>query len=459
MTGAYLAHHGIKGMRWGVRRYQNEDGTLTAAGRERYLVGQARERLRAEKKAYRQANRQYRREINYGLVAYDPRIYVKGSVANKRYNRAVRENIKANLKYKAAKNEFKWTKEDLQNERISKRLDEKPNSKYLKKYQQQYVEKGMSPSEAKIAAYKKERAIKIAQIAGATALTAAVAYAAYRHYDSSVDRFLDSGVELKRVSSSKDLSVHDGFYAVLSKNRLDVTKYAGNFANELGGGYQKTIKVGSEGIRLASEKSGASALKNILSSREDVENLSYELQRAKAAFAMMGRQGNVAACEKAIRSLNRGKINRDVYKGLVSAAGVFGADTSSSLGEYRQKLFDQLRSNGYGAIQDVNDKYFSGYHAKMPVIVIDAGKAAVESVRYISDAERTRNAAIGTTDMVLAKLAPVALRDVGIYAGVKAAHKYRTKSQEAKKVEEYRKKHPGTTKSYTEIVRTLYKYR
>lgn len=30
-----LYHHGIKGMRWGVRRYQNKDGTLTAAGKRR----------------------------------------------------------------------------------------------------------------------------------------------------------------------------------------------------------------------------------------------------------------------------------------------------------------------------------------------------------------------------------------------------------------------------------------
>lgn len=32
----YLMHHGVKGMKWGVRRYQNEDGTLTEAGKKRY---------------------------------------------------------------------------------------------------------------------------------------------------------------------------------------------------------------------------------------------------------------------------------------------------------------------------------------------------------------------------------------------------------------------------------------
>ena len=31
----YLAHYGVVGMRWGVRRYQNKDGSLTAAGKKR----------------------------------------------------------------------------------------------------------------------------------------------------------------------------------------------------------------------------------------------------------------------------------------------------------------------------------------------------------------------------------------------------------------------------------------
>ena len=34
--GTVLIHHGIKGQKWGIRRFQNEDGTLTEEGKRRY---------------------------------------------------------------------------------------------------------------------------------------------------------------------------------------------------------------------------------------------------------------------------------------------------------------------------------------------------------------------------------------------------------------------------------------
>ena len=48
--GEYLAHHGIKGQRWGVRRFQNPDGSLTEKGKRRMKTLQGKsDKLDAKK--------------------------------------------------------------------------------------------------------------------------------------------------------------------------------------------------------------------------------------------------------------------------------------------------------------------------------------------------------------------------------------------------------------------------
>ena len=43
MADYILKHHGIKGQKWGVRRFQNPDGTRTAAGKKRYKTNALKE--------------------------------------------------------------------------------------------------------------------------------------------------------------------------------------------------------------------------------------------------------------------------------------------------------------------------------------------------------------------------------------------------------------------------------
>lgn len=52
----YLAHHGIKGQKWGVRRYQNSDGTLTALGKRR---ASNKDIKQYEKSVYKSVNNEF----------------------------------------------------------------------------------------------------------------------------------------------------------------------------------------------------------------------------------------------------------------------------------------------------------------------------------------------------------------------------------------------------------------
>ena len=106
----WIAHHGILGMKWGVRRYQNEDGTLTEKGKSRF-----KEVSENPKLARRMANKAARNLKLLGKQEWEksyklnPNVSIPGSYTGKN------KRILAKLNENKDKAEMHYSKEKYYN--------------------------------------------------------------------------------------------------------------------------------------------------------------------------------------------------------------------------------------------------------------------------------------------------------------------------------------------------------
>ena len=107
MIYGYLSHHGVKGQKWGIRRYQNANGTLTSEGKRRYLnVKSFSDLKKASKEIYKQSYSEYK-ERNPEATKNQKRSYKKD--LNKMVRDIENRYIAKNYKY------FKPSKDNVEN--------------------------------------------------------------------------------------------------------------------------------------------------------------------------------------------------------------------------------------------------------------------------------------------------------------------------------------------------------
>ena len=260
---------------------------------------------------------------------------------------------------------------------------------------------------------------------------------------------IQPGTLLQNISRDDTLGVRDAFYS--SRTQMDNTKYRGIYGSSIqamgGKVYEKKIGVNSA-LKIASETRARDALADL------VKNDSTYAQTLKTHLqSCVGRYGNSTQNEvirRGLDSLKNGKVDSKVYEALNLSLVDHALETSDAV---NKGFYDKLKSLGYDAIIDTNDKKYSGYKTSSPVIVLNAAKTAVQSVREVEGSEIQKAALKGYLDIAVKDIVPKA----GVAAGVTALMTTGTKALENRSdmeiVRRYRAEHPNSKLSYTDILR------
>ena len=390
-----LMHFGVKGMKWGVLRYQNKDGTLTALGEKK---AQAKSDLKKAKQRQTKSNK-----------------------AQAAYSRREFQDAKTRLKIN----------------------NQKSKSKRQLALEQEYQKKGFTKDEAEIKAYNRAKAETVLKVAGGIALASAAAYVAYKHYDKVTDKVLSEGSQIGRISTDNSKDLNRAFYAFTNKH--DKKRYEGFYGHQLrtmqpgGSVYEKAIKV-SGNVKVASPKSAQKVMSRMLDENPEMKKyIKAQINNNnKNAFLLNPKAAKLA--KKASEEINSGKTGEATYK-------VFNAmlvDHGDGQQKVTNKFYSMLKDAGYGALRDVNDKEVSGYGSKNPLIIFDTSKVNVDNVTKLGDEYINKKNNIETGKLISKQLAKSYSSYGAAYAAIFGGLKLNSEANNNRYVEKYRKDHPDT---------------
>lgn len=357
-----LYHFGIKGMKWGVRRYQNKNGSLTPAGKKRYSDNPEIKTLKSDmetsKVAMKEAEKAYSKASN------------KASYIPTKANRE--EADKAFNAYREAKRDYQKSKLSYTTNKEAARIKDKGiefenKSKHRLKLEEQYKKLGMTDEQAQAAANKRIRTEKILVASAAVTVAACAVYVANKNRKARIDGIIKAGENLQRIEMRDTKGkLNDVFY--VSKGERDSKRYERllGFARKQATGEAYLMKLqATKDVKVASQHNARKAFVDLYNNNKDFR------------VALKSDLGD--SYHGKISGLRAKQAYEEFNRALVATSR--RSDGSASM------FYNKLKSAGYGAVQDINDMKYSGYAAKNPLIIFDNSKGSimVKSVKELTN--------------------------------------------------------------------------
>lgn len=449
-----MYHFGIKGMKWGVRRFQKKDGSLTSAGRKRYDDTDEGKQLQRNIAIAKRD----RRRANAALSSANNKMQTIPTKANvEKYNIAKKEADHKDVDYKRAKLDYKTGKEAA---RIrDKNIQFENKSKHRLKLEQQYKDLGMTDEQAQAAANNRIRTEKILAATAALTVTAAAAYAFNKNRKTKIDQIIKSGEELQRIEMrDTNGKLNSVFYA--SKGDHDNKRYAAVLGKvrqqQTGEAYMMKIKAGKD-VKVASQDKAAKVFgdlyKNDEGFRKAVENSVHSNPNSNPN--LVGQLVDKVRGGKGVEP-NNYQVKK-MYENFNTNLVLLNQNDPKSA----NKFYDALKKQGYGAIQDVNDMKNSGYEAKNPLIIFDnaAQNLKVTSSTKMKDIPiQQYNVEVAKSlieRMVRENTVPAAIGVAGVATAksLRNERKHYSYAETNAFIKDYKKKHPETKLSDGEIAK------
>ena len=369
-----LYHHGIKGQKWGVRRFQNKDGSLTPAGRRRYD------------------------EPNDGQKAS--------------------EEAK---KYKIPENK----------------------SLHRLKLEEKYMKNGMTREQAEQAAAKRIRTEKFVAATAAVTVASAVAYAKYKGYTS--DKIIKENSEFQRIMRlSENQNIRKSGRQYLALDSGDKIKYKGLLSRQLQSEdgrqtiYDVTVKNKNK-LTVASRKKVEDTFLDLYKNDMDFKNL---LRGEAITGGDDGKLGKIAKKIAKDEKMSDHELRKKAYDYF----NVLLADQNPRMKAASEKFYDKLSEKGINAIIDENDRKYSGYKAKMPIVTFDG-----IDYEYVKRAMNSDEINVNYKKAEKMITRPELIKQGAIFITSFASTPVITKSIVDKKILQYKQDHPNTKMSDAEI--------